>query len=115
MTKPFHEHHRQYLIHQCRYLKFGQHARLYNQLLQGLDANDVERYLQNFEAPFVACALCLAPTINDASGRCTSCQESSEILQRLLISYSKVWSMTVEGSRLLDNLSNLIHEQKPHV
>lgn len=113
MTQPFHEPHRQYLLQQCHYLKL-EHARQYDQLLQGLDANDVELYLQACEAPFIACALCLAPTTNDASGRCSRCQESSEILQRLLGSFSKIWSTTVEGSRLLSNLSNLIPEQ-PHV
>lgn len=113
MSHQFQEHQLQYLVKQCQLLPY-QHRDLQLRLLKALDTGEVEKYLQSFRAPssrsealFIPCALCLAPTSNEASSHCARCQESSEILQRLLSVFSKLWSTTKEGGKLLDCISNL--------
>jgi hypothetical protein len=92
--------------------------KLKERLQHALDQNDVKAYFQAFhtasETYFISCSLCAAPTANDASRICVRCEESSDILKRLLSSYSKVWATTLEGGKLLDSLSHLasLHDRR---
>jgi hypothetical protein len=112
MSQQFQEHHLQYLLKQLSSVRFhNKDWKLKERLQHALDQNDVKAYFQAFhtasETYFISCSLCAAPTSNDASRICVYCEESSDILKRLLSSYSKVWAITIEGGKLLDSLSNL--------
>lgn len=113
MSQKFQEYHLHYLVKECQQLPY-EYQELKQRLLKALDTGEVEKYFKSFQAPssrsealFIPCALCLAPTSNEANSKCARCHESSEILQRLLSGFSKIWSTTQEGGKLLDCLSNL--------
>lgn len=119
MSQQFQEHHLQYLLKQLSSVRFHRKDwKLKERLQHALDQNDVKAYFQAFhtasETYFISCSLCAAPTANDASRICVCCEESSDILKRLLSSYSKVWAITIEGGKLLDCLSNLasLHDRR---
>jgi hypothetical protein len=117
ITHQFMPEHGEYLLKQCKRIP-DKNLEFRQKLERALRNDDVQEYLKVFTTknptPFMPCALCAAPTTNEVSSTCVSCQEAADILQRTLSTCSKVWSATIEGGKVLDSLSHLasLHDRR---